>query len=114
MKTITVENNQVFITNTITNEKVKHNYSMNNRPLSVVELYTSIDPIDIRKSREKKEITALWRAAGDELGTSVANFSRMLNGACYKAYIKDNEDLHNRFGVEYKKLEEKLKESEPV
>ena len=109
MKTITVENNQVFITNTITNEKVKHNYSMNNRPLSVVELYTSIDPIDIRKSREKKEITALWRAAGDELGTSVANFSRMLNGACYKAYIKDNEDLHNRFGVEYKKVGGKVK-----
>jgi hypothetical protein len=103
MKSISIENNQVIVTDETTNKRTVHEYCMKTTTHDVVNLYTDMHIGDIRKEHKKDVITALWLKAGNQLGTSVAQFTKMLNGACYKAYIKDNEAMHNRFGISHGK-----------
>jgi len=92
-KTITVENNQVIITD-VDGTKIVQPYQDKVNAEYVIHTYTSVTRP--RYLYKKDDIVRVYREAGDELGVSVASFKKMLNGAIYRAYIADNKDLHNR------------------
>lgn len=54
---------------------------------------------DLTYLYKKEDIVSVYKAAGDALGCSVRQFTNMLNGAIYKAYIKPNIMLHSRFSI---------------
>ena len=98
-KLITVENNQVIITDTATKEKVVAHYEPFVTSERVVGSYTSLHTGGIGYYGFKDKIKEIYKKAGDELGVSVAAFKKQLNGAMYRAYIQPNEDLHLRFSM---------------
>jgi len=99
-KLITVENNQVVITDIASSEKTMVNYHPHVSAEWVLNTLTSFNISDISHSGYKYEVRRLYQDAGDELGISVAAFRRQLNGAMYRAYIKPNNDLHLRFSMQ--------------
>lgn len=72
---------------------------------AIVGRYTTYNSTYLDGIYDGKVIKERYKNVGDDLGTSVANFKRMLDGAMYKAYIKGIEEYHNRFSSCWAKVE---------
>jgi len=99
LKRIIVEANQVFVVENTTGIKTKVDFRIKDHVNAewATNTFTS-QPIDHRDSHYNIERYKLaLRRAGDELGVSVKEFCRQLNGAIYRAYLEPNIDIHNRF-----------------
>ena len=106
-KVIDVKNNQVIVTDLETGKCVMQPYVFKIKALYVAFSYTKVGKdlgmMAFKKLHKKEDIVNFYDAAGDELGCSLSKFANLLNGACYRAYIKPNEPWHNRFGLVYSK-----------
>lgn len=103
-KLISVKNNQVVVTDIETGEIKVVPYISELTKDYVAAHHTKVGATLgvtlIRQAYQDKEaLIEFYNTAGDELGCSLAKFTSMLHGASYRAYIKDNEVLHNRFGL---------------
>jgi len=91
---IEVIDNQVVVTNLATTEKRIHKFSDSVQTKVVAECVLSRQ---FPRIADGNMIRKFWKDAGDALGTSVANWCKMLIGASNRAYIVPEKALVDRF-----------------
>jgi len=98
-KSIVVKNNEVVVIDNSTNLETVCPYCSKADCQFVIDRFTDVSADELPSMYESEDIVTVYKQAGDQLGCSVKQFCKMLNGAIYRAYIEPNKALHNRFAT---------------